>query len=95
MAQYELMVLVDSQNVEVAKVQEGIKKLVEKHQGKITATDDWGERALAYPIKGLDRGYYIVLKIECLPKVVKKLTTQLRMETGILRILMTKNERIT
>ena len=91
MAQYEVMILADAQGEQdPGKMMEEWEKLVKKLGGKISAKDDWGERSLAYTLKGQDRGHYTVLKVELEPKMVKKLATQLKLTKGIIRSLVTK-----
>jgi small subunit ribosomal protein S6 len=91
MAHYEIMVLFDSNgNHEPAVLAEAMKQLIGKFKGTISVTDDWGEKSLAYRIKGKDRGHYIVYDIEIEPQQVKKMANQLRLDKEIMRYLITK-----
>lgn len=50
---YELTYLlpVGFTDTELNKLKAGIQALIEKHQGKVTATEEWGKNKLAYAIK--------------------------------------------
>src|SRR5882672_723989 len=64
MRTYELVVVMKSSVKEADR-----KKLLEQVKGwlgkiKITKEDDWGQKALAYPIKKEDSGHYYQLFLE-------------------------------
>ena len=59
---------------------EGIKGLVEKFNaliesegGKVTETNEWGMKKLAYPIKKLTQGYYVLVNFEAKPEFIDEL----------------------
>lgn len=88
---YELMVIIDSGigQANVDKRLESIRKQISKH-GKIFFEDLWGEKEFAYPIKGLNKGYYAVLAFSFDPTEVKELETSLRLEPEVVRHMMIK-----
>lgn len=64
MRTYELVVVVKSSVKEADR-----KKLLEQVKGwlgkvKVTKEEDWGQKALAYPIKKEDSGHYYQLFLE-------------------------------
>jgi len=64
MRTYELVLVVKSSVKEADR-----KKLLEQVKGwldkvKVTKEDDWGQKALAYPIKKEDSGHYYQLQLE-------------------------------
>jgi small subunit ribosomal protein S6 len=65
-----------------------LEKLITKLKGTITSTDDWGEKSLAYPILGHDRGHYIVYEIGMPASAIKNFLQKLSIETEILRYLL-------
>jgi small subunit ribosomal protein S6 len=94
MAHYEIMVMFDTQgNHDAKQIAETVTMVVEKQKGKVTATDDWGERSLAYNLKGRDRANFAVYVVELVEAAVKKVSTQLRLEKEILRFLITKIDK--
>jgi small subunit ribosomal protein S6 len=94
MPSYELMVVVKPQMAEEEKANlpvDIIKALVEKNEGEVTTSDDWGEKTLAYPIQGHERGYYVVSTLKIPAEQAQKLRTQLNLEKGVLRWLMMRH----
>ena len=91
MNKYELMIILKPLLPEDirAGIQKKIEKLVTKGKGKITATDAWGKRHLAYPIKKHDEGYYIVYKLTLDPVFAPEFQKELKLMSDILRLLMT------
>jgi small subunit ribosomal protein S6 len=64
MRTYELVLVLKSSVKEADR-----KKLLEQVKGwldkvKVTKEDDWGQKALAYPIKKEDSGHYYQLQLE-------------------------------
>ena len=91
MSQYEIIVLGDGPEANQAKpVAEVVEATVAKFKGKVVAKDEWGERPMAYRIKGRDRGEYTVFTVEMGEKVTKKVATALRLEKNIIRVLIIK-----
>jgi small subunit ribosomal protein S6 len=56
MNQYEIAVLYHPDlEVDLTKAEDRVKKIFADNGGKLTNTDNWGKRKLAYNIKGNDR----------------------------------------
>lgn len=62
MSIYEGMFLVDNRhaNRDWSRVVDIVKGLVTKHGGEVVRLEKWGERKLAYPIRGNKRGTYLL-----------------------------------
>lgn len=90
MNKYELMIILKPLLPEDirAGIQKKIEKLVTKGKGKITATDPWGKRHLAYPIKKHDEGYYIVYKLTMDPGFTPEFQRELKLMSDVLRSLL-------
>jgi small subunit ribosomal protein S6 len=89
---YEVMLILKPLLPEDIKsnIIEDIEKLVKKYKGKITSTDVWGKRHLAYPIKKHDEGYYLIYKLDMEEENVKEFDRQLNLNSGVLRFLRIK-----
>lgn len=63
---YEAMFLVDNRhaNRDWDRVVDQAKEMVAKHGGRMLHCEKWGERKLAYPIKGNKRGTYLLAYFE-------------------------------
>ena len=66
---------------------EKFKKLLVGNGAKIENEELWGLRKLAYPIKKLSNGFYVVLQFAGEPTLIEQLEVQYRRDERILRFL--------
>lgn len=85
MVEYELT-LVLKPDVEEKQSEELIKSL----GGKVTNTNQWGKRMLAYPIKKYKEGLYIHVNIELKQEEVKNIEQALNIHEDVIRYLLIK-----
>ena len=91
MNQYELAVLYHPDlEVDLSKAEEKVAKIVADNGGKITATDNWGKRKLAYAIKGNEHAVYVFYTVEMPGAGVKKVESTLNITDEVIRFLITK-----
>jgi len=91
MNQYELAVLYHPDlEVDLSKAEEKVAKIVADNGGKITATDNWGKRKLAYTIKGNEHAVYVFYTVEMPGAGVKKVESTLNITDEVIRFLITK-----
>lgn len=91
MNQYELAILYHPDlEVDLSKAEEKVAKIVADNGGKITATDNWGKRKLAYKIKGNEHAVYVFYTAEMPGSGVKKLESTLNITDEVIRFLITK-----
>ncbi len=92
MQRYELMVILKVMLPDETReaAQSKIINMVKDLGGKVTNTDVWGKRHLAYQINGLDEGYYIVFNCELPTDKAKALNDKLQLDRDILRFMLTK-----
>ena len=64
------------------------KALVEAN-GTLESVDEWGKRRMAYPIDDMNEGYYVLMTFNASPDFPKELDRQMRINTGIMRSLIT------
>lgn len=94
MRDYELVLVIDPDlaGEDRKKQLTKVKKIVEDLKGKVSKTDDWGKKELAYPIKKKNLGYYFLLTIKLPPEAPSQVDQKLQLEEGILRYLLVKKE---
>ena len=94
MRKYELMVIINPRDMseDGKSPLEELKKLVTQHKGKILKTDDWGEKTMTYPIKGHERGYYVVYDIEMEAEKVKAFRNKLNLNKHFLRWMILSSD---
>ncbi|MBQ6970822.1 MAG: 30S ribosomal protein S6 [Synergistaceae bacterium] len=89
MRKYEMLTILDagneSQNEEVAKIQEVITNL----GGTVSKSDVWGKKTLAYPINKKTEGYYVLFTFELEPSQTFELRRILGLRANVYRQLMT------
>ena len=61
--------------------------IINKNQGKILKTEDWGLRNLSYEIKKNKKGFYFHFKLEGQGKTIEKLEKTENIDDMVLRFL--------
>jgi small subunit ribosomal protein S6 len=93
MRHYEIVFLVHpDQSEQVPAMIERYKSLIEGDNGKIHRLEDWGRRALAYPIANMAKAHYVLLNVECSQGVLTELQSAFRFNDAVLRHLITIRE---
>lgn len=91
MDQYEIAVLYHPDlEVDLTKAEDRVKKIVADNGGKITATDNWGKRKLAYAISGNEHAVYVFYTVELPGAGVQKVESTLNITDEVIRFLITK-----
>jgi len=91
MAQYEIAVLYHPDlEVDLTKAEEKVTKIVTDNGGKITATDNWGKRKLAYAINKQEHAVYVFYTAEIPEAGVRKIEATLNITDEVIRYLITK-----
>lgn len=94
MANYELMMILNPAVGEEALSTsiDGIKKNLKEVKAKVTNEDVWGEKKLAYKIKGSEKGHYVLWTLELDGKAIKSLNTQFNLDGNIWRYMFVNLE---
>lgn len=91
MEQYELAALFHPDlEIDLEKAEKQVEKLVADAGGKITATDNWGKRKLAYQIGGHDHAVYVFYTVELPGEGVSTLNNALNITDEVIRFLISK-----
>jgi small subunit ribosomal protein S6 len=91
MEQYELAVLYHPDlEIDLEKATAKVEKLVAASDGKITATDNWGKRKMAYKIRGQEHAVYVIYTVDLPGTGVSKLNDALNITDEVIRFLITK-----
>lgn len=89
--QYELAALFHPDlEIDLDKANAQIEKLVTEAGGKITATDSWGKRKLAYAIAGHEHAVYVFYTLELPGSGVNTLNNALNISDEVIRFLISK-----
>lgn len=93
MNKYESVVIINP-NLEV----ESIKALIAKFSdlinsnGTVSSVEELGKRRLAYEIKKLNEGYYVVIKFEAKPELIAELERVYRITDEVMKFIVVKEE---
>jgi small subunit ribosomal protein S6 len=91
MAQYEIAVLYHPDlEVDLTKAEERVSKIVTGSGGKITATDNWGKRKLAYTIKKQEHAVYVFYTADIPTENVQKIEGALNITDEVIRYLIVR-----
>ena len=109
MALYEHIFLArqDLSQAQVDALAATATEIVEANEGKVTKTETWGLKSLAYKIERNRKAHFVMLNIEAPGSVVAELERQTRINEDIIRymtirvdahedgpsVMMRKNER--
>lgn len=88
---YELLYIVSNKYTEdeVKPIVEKVRKIIEDNKCKITHSEDWGKRKLAYPIEHFTHGYYNLVEFDGEGESVANIDRVLRMSNEVLRHMVT------
>jgi small subunit ribosomal protein S6 len=90
-SQYEVAILLHPDlEIDLEKATSRVEKIFTDNGGKVTNTDNWGKRKLAYPIKRLEYGVYIFYTVEMPGESVRKVESLLNITDEVIRFLVTK-----
>ena len=93
MNKYESVVIINP-NLEA----ESIKALIEKFSvlinsnGTVSSVEELGKKRLAYEIKKLNEGYYVVVKFEAKPELITELERVYRITDEVMKFIVVKEE---
>lgn len=94
MSDYELALILSPELTDASRdeILTKIKELVSSAKGKITKTDLWAKKVLAYQIKKQTQGIYAFLDLELPPASVKDLEKLVKNDEDILRFTVFTKE---
>jgi small subunit ribosomal protein S6 len=84
---YELLYIVPTQytDAEVETVKEKVAGMIAAAQGTVSRNESVGKLKLAYPIKKVRHGTYVLVRFESEPKAIAGIERQLRLTDEVLR----------
>ena len=87
---YELFFIIPAQYTEeeLEPIRDQVRELIKKHNGTITRDELWEKRKLAYPIKHVHQGYYILMELDLDAAAIKPLDSEMKLVTDVLRHLL-------
>ena len=84
----------DTSTNQIKQIQDKYSKIVEKFEGNIVKTENWGLLNMSYLIKKNKKGNYIHFKIEGNGKLIAELEKNEKIDKNLLRYLTIKVKKI-
>ena len=79
--------------------EQGIKELVEKFNtlietegGKVSETQEWGLKRLAYPIQKKEQGYYVLVNFEAKPESIVELERVYKITDSVMKFITIRKD---
>ncbi len=90
MRNYEMVFIIhpEVEGDDLTAAVENVEGLVKRNDGRVTQIEPWGMRRLAYPIKKVEDGQYILTKLELDPQSVATIDRGLQLMEPVLRHLI-------
>lgn len=94
---YEYIIIIrqDVSSADVDKIVDDLKKIIEKHKGKVVKTEYWGLRPLAYKIKNNKRGHYCFMGIEANKLLLGEIDRKIKLSESIIRSSLVRVNEIS
>lgn len=88
---YEIAVLYHPDlEIDLEKASSRIEKILADNKAKITKTDNWGKRKLAYPINKQEFAVYVFYTVEAPGENIIKIEQAFNITDEIIRFMITK-----
>jgi small subunit ribosomal protein S6 len=89
---YELVVIISPEVADdaIEPITNSLTQVITGKGGTITELNRWGRKKLAYPIKHLMEGSYVLIKFKLDPAANHELETALKISEKIIRYLLIK-----
>ncbi len=92
-AEYDLNVILDP-NLSEAQLQtekDAVDAQIARNEGELVKLDEWGSQRLAYPIRKLNEGYYLIYRLKLSLDKPKVIESALRQRDNVMRVLVVKD----
>ncbi|MCA9837691.1 MAG: 30S ribosomal protein S6 [Trueperaceae bacterium] len=90
---YDLNLILDpglNEN-QIKTEKDAVATQVERAGGEIINEDDWGNKRLAYEIRKLREGHYIIYTLKLPPEAPKAIEFSLRQRDNVMRVLAVRH----
>ena len=90
--EYEILYIVrpELDDEQLAEAQKSVDGILAELGGQVKKTDVWGRRKLAYEVKHLREGHYVLTDFDIDPERVPELEASLRIHETVFRHLVTR-----
>ena len=96
MNEYELAFIIQPSVDEARQtaIKERIAEYIASSGGEVLSSRDWGNRALAYPVRKYTAGFYVVSRFRVAAAAIAELQRMLRYTEDVLRFVVVRAEEV-
>ncbi len=94
MGKYEIMYILvptledEARKNEIAK----LHGILTDQKCQVKDVKEWGLRDFAYPMKKLNKGYYVVIKVSAEPEALNEFSRLAKLDNNVVRFLITVDQ---
>jgi len=93
MRHYEIVFLVHpDQSDQVPGMVERYRAMIERGEGVVHRSEDWGRRQLAFPVGKVHKAHYIMLNVEVTQAVLDELESAFRFNDAVIRSMVIRRK---
>jgi len=85
----------DLGDAQVKAITEACEKVIKDGKGKITKTEEWGVRTLAYKINKNKKGHYVLIECDAPAPAVIEVERTLRLNEDVLRYMTIRLDELS
>ena len=85
----------DISPAQVEALTESMSKIVTEGGGKVTQTEYWGLKSLAYRIKKNRKGHYTMMSLDAPSDIVKEFERNMRLNEDVLRLMTIRLDELS
>jgi small subunit ribosomal protein S6 len=91
---YELMLVLSPEVIadQLDAVLDNLKQLITGFSGVVSSVEQWGNRKLAYPVRGFVQGNYVLFQIQLKPAQSREMEAKLHISEDVIRHLLMKQD---
>lgn len=94
MRHYEIVFLVHpDQSNQVPTMISKYESIIEQNNGVLHRLEDWGRRALAYPIEKVHKAHYVLMNIECNEQAIESMREAFKYNDSVIRNIIIRMEK--
>lgn len=92
-AEYDLNLILDPglSESQLQTEKDAVETQLQRARGTLLKLDEWGSQRLAYPIRKLNEGYYLIYRLSLPKDTPKQVETSLRQRDNVMRVLVVKD----
>lgn len=96
MTKYDTIFVIDSllKSEEIESIINKYERFISANGGQIERIDQWGKKRLAFEIKKRQYGYYVAIRFDGLPTMIKQLEREYRLNESLLRYKTFKLDKL-